>query len=252
MTIIPRLGGFHLLNSYLATFAVIFADSGLHDIIKLIYEGELVADSILNGNSYDKAICAHFLVDAVILQYVISATTFTDNNLSRMKTIILDCSKNHPGIGLKDIPMAERFRSKINNVLAQLDNVGRTPSLWCLYHYMVDTIAIFIRAEGMGDFTLHLSCSTNRMLHMFAATGHHHNAKAVSLYVQMMKIYEKRSAEKIAIISSFKESENHLIRYSSNEWSGVLSDITIEQTLMKNSKSEGGTSHGRFCNAELA
>ena len=54
MPIIPRLGGFHLLMSYLATFGVIFADSGLHDIIKLIYEGELAADSILNGNSYDK------------------------------------------------------------------------------------------------------------------------------------------------------------------------------------------------------
>ena len=37
---------------------------------------------------------------------------------------------------------------------------------------------------------------------------------------------------------------------SSNEWSGVLSDLTIEQTLMKNSKFEGGISGGRFCNAE--
>ena len=56
MPIIPRLGGFHLLKSCFATFDVIFADSGLHDIIKLISEDELAADSILNGNSYDKAI----------------------------------------------------------------------------------------------------------------------------------------------------------------------------------------------------
>ena len=56
MPIIPSLRGFHLLKSYSATFGVIFADSGLHDIINLIYEGELAADSILNGNSYDKAI----------------------------------------------------------------------------------------------------------------------------------------------------------------------------------------------------
>ena len=45
-----------MLKSYFATFDVIFADSGLHDIIKLISEDELAADSILNGNSYDKAI----------------------------------------------------------------------------------------------------------------------------------------------------------------------------------------------------
>ena len=36
MPIIPRLGGFHLLKSYLATSGVIFADSGLHDKIKLM------------------------------------------------------------------------------------------------------------------------------------------------------------------------------------------------------------------------
>ena len=130
MPITPRLGGFHLLKSYLATFGVIFADSGLHGIKKLIYEGELAADSILNGNSYDKAIRVHFLIDAAILQHVIPASTFTDNELSLMKAIILDCSKNHVGIGSKYIPMAERFRSKIKNVLAQLENGGRTPSLW--------------------------------------------------------------------------------------------------------------------------
>ena len=79
MPIIPRLCGFHLLKSYLATFGVIFADSGLHDIIKLIYESELAADSILNGNSYDKAIPMHFLIDAAIIQHVIPASIFTDN-----------------------------------------------------------------------------------------------------------------------------------------------------------------------------
>ena len=119
------------------------------------------------------------------------------------------------------MPMAERFRSKIKNVLTQLDNAGRTPSLWCLYHYMVDTSKIFIRADGMGDFTLHLSCITNRMLHMFTAAGHHNYAKAARLYVQMKKTYKKGSTEEIAIISSFKKNGNHVIRYSSNGWSGV-------------------------------
>ena len=113
-----------------------------------------------------------------------------------MKTIILDCSKNHAGTGSKDIPMVARFRSKIKNVLAKLDNAGRIPSLWCLYHYMVDTIKIFIHAERMSDFTLHLSCITNRMLHVFAAAGHHNYAKAARLYVQMMKHMKKDQLNK--------------------------------------------------------
>ena len=112
---IPRLGSFHLLKSYLATFGVIFADSRLHDIIKLVYESELAADSILNGNSYDKAIREHFLIDAASHQHVIPASTFIDNELSLMKTIILDYRKNHSGICLKDIPMARHSdqRSKM-------------------------------------------------------------------------------------------------------------------------------------------
>ena len=75
-----------------------------------------------------------------------------------MKAIILDCRKNHAGIGSKDIPVTERLRSKIETELAQLDNGVRTPSLWCLYHYMVDTIKTFIRVECMCDFILYLSC----------------------------------------------------------------------------------------------
>ena len=36
------------------------------------------------------------------------------------------CSKNHAGIVSKDIPMTERFRSKIKNALTQLDKAGVT------------------------------------------------------------------------------------------------------------------------------
>ena len=132
--IIPRLGSFDLLKYYLATFGLNFVDSRLHDIIKLIYEGGLAADSILNGNNYDKVIRAHFLINAAILQHVNPASIFTDNELFLMKTIILDCSKNHAGIGLKDIPIAQIIRSKIKDVLARLGSEGRTSSLWCLCH----------------------------------------------------------------------------------------------------------------------
>ena len=49
MLIIPRFSGFCLLKSYLATFGGIFPDRGLHDRIKVIYEGQLAAERILNG-----------------------------------------------------------------------------------------------------------------------------------------------------------------------------------------------------------
>ena len=56
---------------------------------------------------------------------------------------------------------------------------------------------------------------------MFVAVGHHNYGKAARLHVQMMKRYEQGSAEEIEIISSFKDNGNHVVRYSSNEWSGA-------------------------------
>ena len=72
------------------------------------------------------------------------------------------------------------------------------------------------------------------------------------LYVQLMKSYEKGSPGESAIIKTFKESGSDVVRYSSYEWSGLWSDLSIEQTLMKAAKSEGGISSGRFRNGESA
>ena len=133
-----------------------------------------------------------------------------------------------------------------------MDNFGRTPALWSLYHYMVDTIKIFIRAERMADYSLHLSCTVSRMLDLFAAAGHHNYAKAARLYVELMLKNEQGSAEQQAIIESFRSSGSHVVRYSSHEWSGIWTDLCIEQTLMRESKSDGGLSGGRFRNSESA
>ena len=82
LRIIPRLGGFHLLKSFLGALSSKFADSGLRDIVQLIYPGETAADRILNGSSYDKAIRAHFFIDAAIIQHVVTPNMFTNETKS--------------------------------------------------------------------------------------------------------------------------------------------------------------------------
>ena len=158
LQIIPRLGGFHLLKSFLATFGAIFADSGLHKMVQLIYPGEVVTDSILNGNSSGKAIRAHFLIDAAIVQHLLPPSMLTNEELIAMERSVNNACDNQKGIDSSDIPIAEMLQTKIRRVFEPVDNAGRTPALWSLYHYMVETIKIFIRAERMADFSLHLSC----------------------------------------------------------------------------------------------
>ena len=59
----------------------------LQDVICLIYPDD-TADSILNGNSYDKAIRAHLLIDAAIVQHVIPPNTFTGDELKTMEHLV--------------------------------------------------------------------------------------------------------------------------------------------------------------------
>ena len=130
-----------------------FADSGLHDMVQLIYPGEVATDSILNGNSYDKAIRAHSLIDAAIVQHL-PLSMFTNEELTAMERSVNNACDNQKGIDSSDIPIAEMLQTKIRRAFEPVDNAGRTPALWSLYHYIVETIKIFIRAERMADFSL--------------------------------------------------------------------------------------------------
>ena len=97
-------------------------------------------------------------------------------------------------------------QSRNDKAFEQLASAGRTPALWVLYHYMVDTIEILIKAERVGDFSLHLSCIANHMLHVFPAADHHYG---VWLYVKMTMAYEQGSPEHAAVITKWKSC--HLI-----------------------------------------
>ena len=92
-----------MLKSFLGTFGAIFAESGLRDIVQLIYPGELAADSILNGNSYDKAIRAHLLIDAAIIQHFLPPSMFTNEELNAMEMSVNNACDNQKGIYASDV-----------------------------------------------------------------------------------------------------------------------------------------------------
>ena len=87
LPIIPRLGGFHLLKSYLGSIGNIMEDSGLLELIQLIYPGSTTASHILDGGCFDKAIRAHLLIDAAMYQHIMKHA-FTEEELVRMRTFM--------------------------------------------------------------------------------------------------------------------------------------------------------------------
>ena len=54
------------------------ADSGLAEVIQLVYPGSVVAGHIMAGGCYDKAIRVHFIIDAAIHHHIMRSILSED------------------------------------------------------------------------------------------------------------------------------------------------------------------------------
>ena len=78
---------------------------------------------------------------------------------------------------------------------------------------MADEIKVFIRTEQLADHNRHLSCIATKMLHIFAAAGHHQYTKGT--WLEPIKELETLSAYKDTLERLFASVKNVL--YSSYE-----------------------------------
>ena len=81
------------------------------------------------------------------------------------------------------------------------------------------------------------------MIPFFHATSHNLYAKSAHLYLQNMR--EIKNKMNTFEYDKFANDRFFTIRRSDKFWSGIWSDMTIEQVLMKSMKSQGGLTHGR-------
>ena len=116
----------------------------------------------------------------------------------------------------------------------------RTSKIWLQYMEMVDILHLFIQAERTGDWMLHLK-SLQEMLPFFAASGHKLYAKSAYIYVQQML----QLADSHPEVFAFYRSGYHVVRRSDHYWTGLSSDLVIEQTLMRTMKTTGRLTRGR-------
>lgn len=247
LPVLPRLGGFHTLKSFLGSIGNIMEDSGLHELIRLVYAGSTTAEHIMQGGCYDKAIRSHLLIDAALVEHVMR-DEFSSDELLEIKNTIKTVSDEKLGSDYQS-PFLTQIIARFNQKFEKLSDGGRTPALWVQYHKMVDTIKIFIRAERVADWKSHLYCIATRMLDTYAAAGHHQYAKGARMYVQTMKEFETDPDFKDTL-QNYSDNGDHVVRYSDQEWSGTWTDMSIEQKLMKPSKSLGGMDRGRMKNSE--
>lgn len=192
--IIVRLGGFHLLMSFLGCIGEIMGGSGLKDVLCLIYaEGSV--DKILNGHAYARAVRAH-----IILQQALSLLIFEElkNDSVEFKKLIENEDNFTCDMNIDEIQSNEAFKrlnELFENYLKKIEKRGNTAKLWTQYFRMVSLSKQFLAAERMGDWKLHLEC-IELMIPFFHAAGHFHYAKSARLYLQDMRSLEKKWIQK--------------------------------------------------------
>lgn len=113
---------------------------------------------------------------------------------------------------------------------------GPLQEFWISYLEMVSTLLGFIRATREGNWPLHLDC-TRRMLPWFFAYDHVNYSRYLSLYlVQMLRLDETHPEAHSMLVGG----DFGVQRSSSQGFTQVPVDQTIEQTLNRSTKTKGG------------
>ena len=131
-----------------------------------------------------------------------------------------------------DVVESKRFELAITSTTAKL---------WINFMDYIGVIRIFITAARTGDWNLSL-VAMQKMINLFAATGHINYARCLRLQLQLMLDLHKTHPW---LHSQFANDGFHVIRRSERFWAGLWTDLVIEQVLMKSLKSRGGLTRGR-------
>jgi len=104
---------------------------------------------------------------------------------------------------------------------------------------MVRVAKTLVMADRIGSWQMHLRAVSD-CITIFAAAGHYNYLKSTHFHVQEMGQLDIKHPD------VFRKCEKgfYVIRRSSHTWTGLSSDLVMEQTLMKSLKGTGGLTHG--------
>ena len=124
-------------------------------------------------------------------------------------------------VSIEDIvndPILILVGNAIQSAKELMSKNNRTIKLWVQYIDQVQVIKMFIRAERTGDWHMHL-VAVEKMLNVFAASGHHNYAKSGRLYLQMMN---ELPVTNPWLYKCFQEYGYQAVRRSDRYWGGTM------------------------------
>lgn len=253
-----RLGGFHLIMSFLGCIGKVMDASGLREAWATIY-ADKSTEKMLTGKNYARSLRANFYTEAALLTHILDESDLTDKEKREILNIIcmepssneLASNNDQTILGkIQTYPVVSILKEKLNDKMNLIAERGKTATLWIQYIKMVSLVRSFIQAERCGDFDLHLS-TIIEMIPFFHSSRHFNYAKSAHLYVQDMLELEKKmdSPEEF---EKYSKRGFFTIRRSDKFFSGIYTDMIIEQSLMRSIHSIGGLSRGRGLTESVA
>lgn len=248
LTIRLRLGGFHTLMSHLGSIGYIMDGSGLKEALSTAYASNSV-DVMMNGHAYARAIRGHFLVHLALSNIVFASIEFSDIEKGKLDALLTSVGREEFESKLK-LEDYNFLQKKYIDQLDKLKTNGPTAKLMIQYMEMVQIVKDFIRAERTGNFDLHAD-TYELMIPFFHASGHKNYVKSGHLYLQdLKKLKLEMSSVEYAL---FADQGYFTVRRSDRCWSGVWTDMIVEQVIMRTLKIDGGvTGVGRMKDTVLS
>ena len=135
---------------------------------------------MFTGKPYSRSVRGHLLC-ATAIQSLLMEKFWNELSISEKEELQCYYDSNDPNEHEGE-DLSARLKNWIEAKHEEVSKDSRTSALWSSLRY-IGVVQDFIRAERTNDWNLHVT-TTNAMLNLFGATGHHNYAKSCILYLQ--------------------------------------------------------------------
>ena len=242
--VIVRMGVFHTICSIFGTVGKMMQGSGLAEIIiesGICASGSL--DKVLSGKHYNRALRVHKLVSEALerqLLHMFEETQPLTSLADDTSRLINGLAKAPTAENLKKVEDSADFKtyfSQYQNFKTALRNGqhGKTAQFWLQYMDIIQLILTLIRATKENDLDLHIAC-LYRLCPLLFAFDHNNYARYVQVYLMTLMNLPSSHPGSTELL----KNNGFSVSRSSVPRSRNAVDITIEQTINRHAKCQGG------------
>ncbi len=239
------LGGFHQLCCFISAIGKIWGSAGLRDMLveSDVYAGG-TADRMLAGNDFSRAPRGLTLIYETLRSLWFEQFFLWCHEelipqelwLQLRETAVTFSCETNPALKSNSI-------KELHNILENLQPVMDEFNLWgCelsptfkLWLNLIDTLEVFlkfIRSQRTGSWQAHLEATYAMLPYMFAADKHN--------YARWTPVYLLEMLDMPEDLKQQFEAGDFSIRETESTFNGIWTDLAVEKTVIKDSKSESG------------